>query len=1363
MKGMSDLGNFLCVDTDILNDSDKWSADVETFEKVLTSIVDDKTKYADDKALMAVFTPEQRKVVEEYYKGFAIDTYSELNGTVQLQIAQKEAKVKQRMKEMEEELGCVIKPDEWAYDGFKDLVDKRVSCNFCKGNSSTLRYVHYAVNKKRGISLRFGCDCAANFFSTSPETFSTIKSLQSKLLRDIKVIACICDEMRAGKTQILAHYYRYKGRFVGRLLVKDGNVLSPAESIAALENILTFKLETTQDGKTLNGDDTKGYLVTYRGRQPILKDADWVKEHIVYCVNADLDDNFSKPLSARKIIMVDSKPNIKNDTTLYVLTAIKFLKVGLPIPQSICDKINAKAAAATRNHHPDYMRFAMELLLHKNLAKTSLLRTAFTEFMVNYITTKDNPTMRDEELKKWGISGIKSYYNTVLNWEAFINRLKTLKVCEKLIRDNYIAEDRLHLCLYRNMKLSNSNIPYFVTNSNTARQFVQQCIKLFLTNAEVVRDDSALSQRLSKYSIKDLDIHISLGDSKIGVFIDAAYAPYHLAVIYKMYEAALQHIIYDDISNAIAILRLIRYSKTPEELIKLILGLTANNVKPLTIRRRVNSTSSNVNVVIDRLLEQYYDAKTFDGNVATLMAKSEFMSELKQFKSAANHLLDELLVVEEHIRGLKLCNLQIRDIQEENEKLFGVSETDDGKPVQLPKSAIDYYMDYCNMLTNKPGTETIVNCVNGAGIKPLYAYKGMVESKPLFVDIDSVCSDLRFYKMLDCFEDEYGLIAVFEKLIDKLTCYTNVVYSWIVKDKRSDVIGDKDTDKFTIAAVDKFDNTLRVALTAPLYHTGADGAADEIRALVVNKYNEYRSILDDIKARVGVNKIFGRLVSFFGSEGITKKKLSNVASITELISIISPKVQSYVDFSDMRRERLDVLKSNYIFDYFNFMPYLNLEAKYIDVVHNALSIAYNDYMVNNAARLALEAEHAKKQPLVDRITKTAEEHIAFLETEVTDVMRARHPYIKNDTEILRKELFTVTKFEVGLEKLVHFYNTLLEMGFSDECAKYMTMAEGVISKGEVMSAQNLNALAEALCTELYNQNLIYNHFKGITPKLLGLLKNMDLYAMAEDDLIIVADRVGIYYLTYTDMYKICEVIDKYNKDSHAVDELQAAYKSMALPNVISLDERYNRFSDLPDSTGLTGVEKAEKVLAHADVGTLPDTLVKTCKTVKKYQACSKKQLPYVNDAFEALKLGKVDRPTDMAQVVNGSEDEGVKLAKEVAANPNFATLPEKNRDIINSVITKNSCSSKQLYWVKRSAAQLSDTDTKDNVADKSSVDTATVDANVELAKKVKAHTDFNTLPVYVRNIVASVARTGKCSDKQLNYVKQGADKLGIVD
>ena len=1276
------MAQLVYIDDDILRDSEQWSKDAETFDKALDKIVNDTTRYADDKALWVAFSDAQRRVVEEYYKGFAIDTYSELEGTVRLQIAQKDARVKQRIKEMETDLGFAIKPDEWAYDGFKDLVDKRAACNFCKGSKATLRYVHYAINKKRNVTLRFGCDCAANFFSTAPETFTTIKTLQSKLLCDIRTIACLCDEIQKGNKDILKYYYRYKGKYIGRLFIQDNQLLSVEECVKRLEELYTYKIETTADGAEFKGNDEQGYAILYRNSTtPVVRSATWVKEHIVYCVNADLDDKYNYNLEARKIVMVDTKAHLKNDTTAYVNCAIRFIRAGLPVPMMVCAKITSKVASATKQHHPDYLRFATELLLHKNLSKASLLRTAFTEFFVNYVTTKGNTNLRDPELKEWGINGIASFYNTVLSWEAALVRLQTLNEYKKLVKAGYIDENRMRFVMLNTMKVTQGNVPSFLTADRKVREYIYMTTGLFLSNKPVIRDEQRMDNGMSKYMVQDIDTPIYTDNSiqhMADAYVDARYAPYHITIAYKLYQAALKRLMNSDFNTYKVILTIIANTTDEEQLVKVLLAFTLCGVTAQEAYKKLtNWYSVATNKLPELLIEKYYNVQ-LDSSVQAFLKDTTNKKEMTELRKTAVNLLDNVMDLVKKLTSVDVQNMKITDVQNENKRMLDTSTVN-----IVEKSAVDYYKTYCNMLTNKPATETITNQLTATGFKPILVFKDMQVYKQVLFTVDDLCTELRMFAILDQLERKVQMTAYFNAVTYAVDDWTTVLRTWLIEENHTDITGGIDPETF---AISRLDSELLDYLHKEVfeYSENKETGKSKFNAYRWQLMNEYKELLSDIRARKDLSAVLKKLIMFFKcNKNISKSKLMAVTSIDALFDYIKPDTQFYNMASTYSSNMCKLLKRQNCFD---------LCTLYKETVHNALDKAYTEFMAENAQRLKDKADREKKQPYVDTISTTCNEHIAVFEINVTDKLKAKYPG-RSNTDILRKEAFKVTRYEDAETKLKHFYETLTQVGFSDDCTQYMEMARKYIEGTETLNRQRTTALAETLCTELYNNNYIFNHIQSITLPVLKQLQDIDLYTMSVEDLQQVQTIVSRYYLTYTDMYALCEIVEKYSDNKAVLSTFVTETNSLEIPVKIALDKKYATLADLPDDSGLTGVDKAEKVLKHTDVLRIPDMLMRICRTVVSYKSCSQKQLHYVNKAYAILFPDEVVTEVNDATLqdtgnVTEEPNTYVALAETVKAHEQFDTLPEKNKAIIESVLERRTCSTKQFYWVQRSAKEL---------------------------------------------------------------------------
>ena len=119
-------------------------------------------------------------------------------------------------------------------------------------------------------------------------------------------------------------------------------------------------------------------------------------------------------------------------------------------------------------------------------------------------------------------------------------------------------------------------------------------------------------------------------------------------------------------------------------------------------------------------------------------------------------------------------------------------------------------------------------------------------------------------------------------------------------------------------------------------------------------------------------------------------------------------------------------------------------------------------------------------------------------------------------------------------------------------------------------------------------------------------------------------------------------------------------------------------TEKPDSTGLTGVQKAEKVKEHNDFDNLPSYLQSIVSSVCRYKRCTDKQLKHVNDAFTQLGLGTPDAvkiEEDNTSTID--EKAYTDLAKQIIAHPDVSKAPALSVKIATTVSKTGRCSEKQ--------------------------------------------------------------------------------------
>lgn len=404
--------NFLPLDDTLLMKPDSWDQDKDTFLKVAQHYLDTKYTGVDSAAVYGLFSDEQKKLLNSYFRGFSVESYRDLNGQVELQIQTRDAKVKAKIKTLEEAIGIRFNPKDWVYDGMVDSgKDSGVRCDLCP---HPIRYAHFAVNKTTHDCLRFGCACAGDFFNIDKNALGSLRTIQANTLRDLKYIAFVMENKQA------TGYYRYVCGKTGQIMLGDG--------IAGILRLLAFEV----DPALLSADQSapnfanQVFECTFSSGKVEPRPVSWIKENIILCVNADLDDNYGVLLEERKLIplKMDGKDIRSLNVHPYLGMASRFVHAGLPLPLSLCKRINKALAVGASTHHVDYISFAKELLISKNLRESAVLTRAFSEFIGNYYASVNTGHPRDPELAQWGIRGPKTFYNTVLEWESIYRVLQ---------------------------------------------------------------------------------------------------------------------------------------------------------------------------------------------------------------------------------------------------------------------------------------------------------------------------------------------------------------------------------------------------------------------------------------------------------------------------------------------------------------------------------------------------------------------------------------------------------------------------------------------------------------------------------------------------------------------------------------------------------------------------------------------------------------------------------------------------------------------------------------------------------------------------------------------------------------------------
>ena len=124
-----------------------------------------------------------------------------------------------------------------------------------------------------------------------------------------------------------------------------------------------------------------------------------------------------------------------------------------------------------------------------------------------------------------------------------------------------------------------------------------------------------------------------------------------------------------------------------------------------------------------------------------------------------------------------------------------------------------------------------------------------------------------------------------------------------------------------------------------------------------------------------------------------------------------------------------------------------------------------------------------------------------------------------------------------------------------------------------------------------------------------------------------------------------------------------------------------------DKSGLTGVQKAEKLKEHPDFDTLDSLEKGISETVSQKKTCSEKQLYYINRACVKLGIIKSDDITEEKKEVQESED--IKeLAFKVVAHPDFKTLSDIEKGVSTTISKTGRCSDKQKKYFDSAVKKL---------------------------------------------------------------------------
>lgn len=1282
----------------------------EEFEAKLNTFINEAYRGSESDGLYKGLTKPQILVLQTAFKGFSKEMYRELNNTVDLQIQQKKERVKEKIRSLSEYMGEINLKD-WEYDGMVDSgKDASVKCDLCP---RPIRYAHFAVNKKTHECLRFGCNCAADFFDVDKGTITSMKTIQAQTLKDIKRIVCVYKE------GLMKEYYTYLGGYVGEVILKSGE--------QGLRNLISYEVLWYADKKRLKGnEETQEYYIRYSDGKKVLKPLTWIKENIVSCINADLDDNIYSPLSQRSVVYKDAKDigDEKVNTTIYVNMILKFMEVGLPAPLFVIKKLNGMMNKVTRQHKADYLKFAQELLISNNLEKSSLLRTAFTDFIVNYLASSIGTTERDEELAKWRIRGTKTFYNVVLNWETMIVKLGALKEVNSLIKQGYITESEWDKYFRRNrMNLISLDYTRF-------KKYIDDCLSLFFSNKEVIRVPENMP-KYSKYMLKGVDTKIGLSEkasSRYSYDFNADVIPAIVGLQYIMVQEGYRKLVNDSLNSTLRILGNIPKITSDENVLKYLclIRLKDSNVH-FVCDKTTNYYYYGVNNFNENLIDEFYKKYELPDELFETV-KEKYLSLVPALRNDTDILLGALKDLIGHLKSLQVKKLPTAaSINDDYDKVLNA----DGNF----KGSKEYFLEYCDLLTNKRGTKRIQQYMGQNNLYCLIPYKQMSDYKDLFLYIQNYAgemqkkaSEIELFKTLDIkgLKRDLEILTYSDNLDDFIRL---IIYGWTRQNYRYESYY-LDSEGYMLTSY--MDNVSRE------FMWGRKSKDELLDSIFYGKLAKHVQQLMVDKCK-GHSVEFKALFDSLKNLSETLSKYSNSISYSDFVELLKGPV-------DKTRGYINTSVSISVQDFINSLEYNdNINPRYTGSCLMNLTLStqlfglYNDFDENTSIAVydllkgygdeykKIEDELREKKREEDRLKnqfleyqECLNEHIKFFEVDV-DALRKADPRRngKRSDEGLRRTVFSKVKYESSGEILPRFIRELEKNGdISGDINAYLNDAKNA----------NTNILykryAEILRVELYNQKLIYNHFE-LTHKVLKELKDIPLTTLGTDNLETLKTILGRYYILKSDLMTVYDIICQCgNTNIDMENEVNQLPEPRHNDINTAAKEIISNYTDEPDTTGLTGVEKAKRVYEHKDFKELPDYLRNIVRSVYRYERCSQKQLIYVNKAFEELKLGNVSNESETKGSTTGASVGGVTNVSNSSSNDNSTNV--------------------------QNVGATTQTDSDDENS-----------KNVELAKTIKEHPDFSTLPTFMRGIVRDTIRSGVCTPNRLKYILKAKEALKI--
>lgn len=1277
----------LFLDDDVFLDKEKWKESKDNFVNSVNKYIETHYTGDDSEQVYALFNPAQVQLLQNYFKGFSVEMYKELNGTVELQIQKRNEKVKEKINKIGEFMGGPINLEDWVYDGMVDAgKNAGQKCDLCP---RPVRYAHFAVNKKTSECLRFGCNCAADFFNMDKGSLASMRTIQAQTLKDIKKIACIVD------LKMFNEYYKYLGGHTGKAILEG--------STQGLKDLMSYVVKWDSNGKIVvdsNGDCP----IKFGDGSTGVRSLQWVKEHIISCLNADLDeDDIYSPLEDRILKRLTLKQEDKNqiNTTGYVVYALKFVDLGLPIPESLMKKLNSVISKSSKQHHPDYTKYAQELLISHNLAKSSLLQKAFTDFIVNYLASSMGAEIRDPEPEYWGVRGVGTFYKTVLLWETAMIKLINLKEFYSLVSKGLITEEEF------NKHLRSRGIVGIYRSSDAIKAHMQRCLSLFMTRKEVIRSTDVkvvTEEGYSKYTLKGVSDKISLCErrsdgtplkEKVVVdgenqeklvrmkksFNSGQFTPdtipsdigLHHYAMQEAYKALLQ----ESIKNALLFLQYSNYAKSEEDAIRYLCALEKDR------------TNGSIHVSTRWRSYNVYDEKSFKSTLDSIQIDEDFYNEMyEKYKGIALQFLEDARELQK-VLGTIYKNLSKPILVTPNGKInaSNINSDYDNLVNKEEKTNKDYFMEYCDLLIAKRGNKGIQQYIYQQNLFALTVYKQMEPYADMLKEIQE-----QFIDSNKNVEEKklYGYLSL-DTLKEALSRYLNTPDMDTFIKFIAFILYTENVSNDYHFPYDKSRELKRVlvdtkGLNTPLQEKMVTDKIDALLPkLILDNCLEQRNLFDGLyekyKALFLVLKNSKGYIKFKDYYLLLNEKSVDVEDYLKGKDLVSCDTFSYkVDNMFAMTGKYNRARIRFNPDIATGMDKL-LEGTCVyegvnDIVKEIKTIINTSIQKQREEERRIERENRIKGPYLDTLKTYLKEHIDFFEVDVNE-MRKKYPSkygYASDVSIRQKEALKNITFQKGYEESARFIEELELYGKQN----WSEGVEDIISeyrKTPTSDYGKQKIFAEALRAEMYNHKLIYNHF-DVSYKVFKNLETVDLTKFEVDEIVKVGDILKHYYVFKSQIDYIVGLLEKYGM---LTVNYSTEVSKIPEPVFKNIKDIVDSLTDKPDSTGLTGIEKAQKVKDHNDFGSLPTHLQDIVSTVCKFKRCTDRQLKFVNEAFAKLGLGTPDAPKVDDTEVQSTVDEKAytELAKQIISHPMVAKAPDLSVKIATTVSKTGRCSEKQ--------------------------------------------------------------------------------------